>query len=416
MVGVRGNPTFTLPPGQHEWPFSFKLPFNNSCSFAQNSAPKLSIAGLSLEVARAPAHHVKKTLPPSLTGFPGEAEIRYFVKVTVNRPTIFKENARAYAPFNFLPIEPPRPTRSGSEVYARRRHAFTVSADRPDSKSRMKDLFGRQSTSGPSTPTEAPFIGVDARLPEPAILTCNEDIPLRIIFKRLNEHGEIHVDSLQIQLIGYTHVRAHDVHRTEANGWTIMTKSKLGIPIGSVTDVVGTETVLNNGLWRGKPLPNTVAPSFETCNLSRTYELESQMITLPLRLAVQVYSGIAPPALLLAKMEAAASDSRRSSMPSPAIENNQAPRPIRKQLPPRANTSAGPSSYQTTVAPNQTAAQSFPLQGGGVEPPAYSDAPPSYEDAIAQDLPPIDGPRRHYEPPPAAEDEVLRREEKRGWV
>ena len=30
-----------------------------------------------------------------MTGFPGEAEIRYYVKVTVNRPSLFKENPRA---------------------------------------------------------------------------------------------------------------------------------------------------------------------------------------------------------------------------------------------------------------------------------------------------------------------------------
>lgn len=45
---------------------------------------------------------------------------------------------------------------------------------------------------------------------------------------------------------------------------------------------------------------------------------------------------------------------------------------------------------------------------------AYSDAPPSYEDAIASDLPPVDARRPEYAPPPAGEDEVLRSDEKRG--
>lgn len=39
--------------------------------------------------------HVKKTLPPSLTGFPGEAEIKYYVKATVVRPKFFQENLRS---------------------------------------------------------------------------------------------------------------------------------------------------------------------------------------------------------------------------------------------------------------------------------------------------------------------------------
>lgn len=50
---------------------------------------------LRLEVARNTRNHVKKTLPPSLNGLPGEAEIRYFVKVTVQRPAFYKENFRS---------------------------------------------------------------------------------------------------------------------------------------------------------------------------------------------------------------------------------------------------------------------------------------------------------------------------------
>ena len=49
---------------------------------------------LRLEVSRDPNEHVKKTLPPSLTGFPGQAEIKYYVKATVVRPQFYKENYR----------------------------------------------------------------------------------------------------------------------------------------------------------------------------------------------------------------------------------------------------------------------------------------------------------------------------------
>ena len=52
------------------------------------------MAGLRVEMARDTNRHVRKTLPPSLTGFPGEAEIKYFVKVTVVRPQFYKENYR----------------------------------------------------------------------------------------------------------------------------------------------------------------------------------------------------------------------------------------------------------------------------------------------------------------------------------
>ena len=47
-----------------------------------------------MEVSKPPTIHVKKILPPTLGGFPGEAEIRYYVKATVARPSMFQENAR----------------------------------------------------------------------------------------------------------------------------------------------------------------------------------------------------------------------------------------------------------------------------------------------------------------------------------
>lgn len=55
----------------------------------------INMAGLRMEVARDTFRHVKTTLPPSLNGFPGVAEIKYYVKVTVVRPKLWKENRRA---------------------------------------------------------------------------------------------------------------------------------------------------------------------------------------------------------------------------------------------------------------------------------------------------------------------------------
>lgn len=74
---------------------NLQLPFNNDCARTNSMLTNLSMVGRRVEIARNTEEHVKKTLPPSLNGFPGEAEIRYFVKVTVQRPSFFKENFRA---------------------------------------------------------------------------------------------------------------------------------------------------------------------------------------------------------------------------------------------------------------------------------------------------------------------------------
>lgn len=54
----------------------------------------LKVGQLNVQFAPDVNQHVKKTLPPSLSGFPGEAEIKYYVKATVVRPKFYQENFR----------------------------------------------------------------------------------------------------------------------------------------------------------------------------------------------------------------------------------------------------------------------------------------------------------------------------------
>ena len=54
----------------------------------------LKLGQLNVQFAPDTLKHVKKSLPPSLSGFPGEADIRYYVKATVVRPKFFQENIR----------------------------------------------------------------------------------------------------------------------------------------------------------------------------------------------------------------------------------------------------------------------------------------------------------------------------------
>lgn len=73
-----------------------QVPFNNACSTHNNSMlTNLNITGLKVEMARESNRHVKKTLPPSLNGFPGMADIKYYIKATIIRPQFYKENIRA---------------------------------------------------------------------------------------------------------------------------------------------------------------------------------------------------------------------------------------------------------------------------------------------------------------------------------
>jgi hypothetical protein len=246
-----------------------------------------------VEMYKSPHSHVKKTLPPTLVGFPGEAEIRYYVKATVSRPSLFKENVRTYVPFNFCPIEPPRPPPSDALGFARRRHQFNVSIPPTPtavpSKSKMASFFGGSKktndfTSGSTTPT-APFIAVDIRFPEPAILTCAKPVPARLVVTSLNgKTTALTLLSLQLEVVAITKIRAQDVGRVERSSTVLFSRSGMDVPLqfgdSATRDAIApngggveSEAEIDSRYWSDTPLPNVIPPSFETCNITRTYEV-----------------------------------------------------------------------------------------------------------------------------------------------
>ncbi|KAJ0119212.1 arrestin domain-containing protein [Diaporthe amygdali] len=459
-----------LNPGQHEWPFSFKVPFNNACG-DPNAMVKIGglagaggFAGPSLfgmggirlmDGSKQLLYpHVTKTLPPSFTGFPREAEIRYYVKVTIQRPGLFKENIRHQLGFKFMPIEPPRPPSTNQEGYARRPFTFTPKSPGSNgnlqAQSKRQSVFSRKQSStslaangsSSSDHDQPPSIEVSARLPHPAILTCNKPIPLRLLAKKLvATSAECYLVSLQVDLVGSTLVRCQDLVNTETTRWVVVTRHDLAIPLQrGPNDAVGTETEINNVLWSNRPLPNTVMPSFVTCNLKRSYALElklgvswgkppgtataipdegasqsslpskmkmgkskgkgkdpmynmAQTMFLPLHFSsVQVYSGLEPPASLAqAAMKARRQQTQqrptaRPSQSAPALPPRQE-RPHDPLYPPQLRPGQTASQAQShNQAPTAAASAAASAAAGGAvaeAPPAYDDAPPSYDDAMA---------------------------------
>ena len=243
------------------------------------------------------------------------------------------------------------------------------------------------------------MIQVDARLPNPAIITCNEPLPLRILVHRLSQSSAtVYLSMLQIELLAVTHVRAHDLNRTENSSWVLMSQANMTMPLGNPNDKKTTDWKIPSHFWDSVPLPNTVAPTFETCNLSRKYELEvrvglthgvasgvrPELIVLPLRLPVKVYSGIAPPARLLVAL---------TNQPAPphALHDSNIPTDAVPGYDQRPHTPISPTGSD----------QQFPARIGSFSQPVDPDEPPppSYEDAMADDIGPLDGPRRDYNPP-----------------
>ena len=292
---------YILNAGQHRFPFEFKFPFNNACSNTEAMARIGGVVsaggafGVGFRVMNGTKQllyqHVTKTLPPSFTGFPGQAEIRYYIKITVQRPGLFKENWRYEMGLKFLPIEPPRPPKTNQEAYARRPFTFHPKSPTPTPyEKKRSSFFGGGRSSGPSTPVNGtpglqppspaplaaapPSIEMSARLPHPATLTCNKPVPLRLVTKKLAPaQAEVYLTALQIDLVGKTTVRCQSLVNTEVSRWVITARHGLSVLVSRPEDPVGTEFPVPDTFWNTIPLPNTVMPSFVTCNLRYVYNL-----------------------------------------------------------------------------------------------------------------------------------------------
>lgn len=475
-------PAYSVPvlfqPGQHEWKFDFKVPFNNACGDPDAMAKIGGLAGAGgfagpslfgmggirlMDGSKQLFYrHVIKTLPPSFTGFPRQAEIRYYIKVTIQRPGLFKENYRHQLGFKFLPIEPPRPPPTNQEAYARRPFTFRPKSPglggpsggplTPPAMSKRNSMFGRKASSlslaidgsASSSADQPPSIELSARIPHPSILTCNKPIPLRLLAKKLvDSSAECYLVSIQIDLVGSTIVRCHDLVNTEETRWVVTSRTGLAIPLQrGVDDAIGTETEINKVLWDGKPLPNTVMPSFVTCNLRRSYALElklgvswgkppgtttaipdegsssslssrasaafstkkgkgkgkhtvpalAQTVFLPLHFSnVQVYSGLTPPESLAQ----AAIKGRKQQTPAHPGPRTQTPRPRRAAQSTPTLPQRHDPLYPPQLRAGQTASQAAAVGAGssGVSasameaPPTYDEAPPSYDEAMAEAMP-----------------------------
>lgn len=251
--------------------------------------------------------------------------------------------------------------------------------------------------------TDPPLLQVEARLPVNTIITCNEPLPLRILVQKLNETpATVYLSTLQIELIARTHVRAHGLQRLDTSSWMLTSKSNMAVRIGGSKGEANVVWVVPPWLWENILLPETLPPSFDTCNISRTYELDltigltyggesgppnPHLMTLPLRMPVKVYSGIKPPPALL---RAIATSHQR-----PHVPMNSSPKP--------PSTGSHPSFAHIPSSPSTPSYEQHSPRVGTFAPPQQpfpnDDAPPSYEDAMADEIGPVDGPRRDYNVP-----------------
>ena len=119
----------------------------------------------------------------------------------------------------------------------------------------------------------------------------------------------------------------------------------------------------------------------------------------PLRMPVQVYSGIEPPTALIHEMTKKQGNPQQRTDHHLSATFASNPEPL-----------SSPGSGQAS-RPDVTI--TYPQHPGLSTGAIPDEPPPSYEDAMAEDLAPVDGPRREYEQP---ESRPVVGNEKRGGL
>lgn len=297
------------------------------------------------------------------------------------------------------------------ETYARCHHQFNSVLGTSETKNTQRGIFNRKLkeklTDSPMPNYLAgPRFVVDVRLPVPSILTCNRELPLRIIVKQLDDHLDpLYLQLLQIELIGYTKLRAQGITQTKTNQWVVVSVGNTQMQIGSPRNAVGTETEIDSKYWLTKPLSSTIAPTFTTCIVSRVYELGIRVglnygtfarnqgrapVILPFRIPVKVYSGVTPPQALLE------ATSIGVGSVAPLTEEQFLPN---SPTDTRSGSTVEPAqSPRNHCLPQQEAFPCPDYHLSAQTALGYEEAPPSYEDAIAENLPPLMAQRQYYVP------------------
>jgi hypothetical protein len=133
----------------------------------------------------------------------------------------------------------------------------------------------RDSKPSPPPPTSPPVrFTIDARIPNPPVLTCGATVPLRILItQQTARQNPLFVQTLQVEIIASTFIRADNFQETKTTSWVLTSVSNLHLIIGNATDPPGTTTELDKSYWANYRLPDSICPTFNTCNFRRSYEL-----------------------------------------------------------------------------------------------------------------------------------------------
>jgi len=227
--------------------------------------------------------------------FNGDGAVKYFLKATLDRPEIYKENLRAIFPFEFSPMPTNQtfPTEQGRDVCLSCRG--TADDNFFDNNNDQNAASSSQAGGRPSLPSRLGFISrkpvtspkldssgkgvMDLQLRIYAqlsgCLVVNKPIPLQINISMMNRpttEAILALTSIHIELIGKTQIVAQGINSERSNSTVMFSKSYLNHRLDFNPETK--HAYIPSEFWSRIAIPDILTPSFQICNIIHQYELQ----------------------------------------------------------------------------------------------------------------------------------------------
>jgi hypothetical protein len=119
---------------------------------------------------------------------------------------------------------------------------------------------------------------IDTELLNGPCLLLGKSVPLVISVTKLgNWHCPIVLNEFQTMLVERTQVKAQGVTESSISTWIVQSTANMNYPIGLAESEMDSMAKLRESMYSRYLLPPGLTPSFEVCNIKRTYRLNVRL-------------------------------------------------------------------------------------------------------------------------------------------
>ncbi|KAL4811829.1 hypothetical protein BDW67DRAFT_194322 [Aspergillus spinulosporus] len=268
----------TVLAGIHLFAFSLRLPQTTQCSKPAGTFPP-SRQRDSKSTGR--KTHLLHKLPPSMGASSSPEEIKYVLEASVRRDGIIRGPKKATQDICIHPVPTLASPLSNSQAIQTETQKITCR-----SSAGSKLLWAPAAYEVTAKLLNGPFLFLGRPIPLAVELTSLDTSTNTAPRSQGSMWIPVSLHDFQTMLIETTEVRARGLEESHTQFRIVQTMANLRHPL-RWSEVVSSSVNgytspafrfrVDGNLWSRYPIPSSLTPSFETCNISRSYKLEVRL-------------------------------------------------------------------------------------------------------------------------------------------